>query len=99
MASNKKRARSKAAPRDVVPGGRKHRPKPRVALSEGSKLARLIALLKAPEGATLDALMAETGWQAHSVRGAISGVLKKKRALKVSSTVVEGVRLYRIGRT
>jgi hypothetical protein len=42
--------------------------------------------------------MEATGWQAHSVRGAISGALKKKLKLKVASEVVEGRgRVYRIG--
>ena len=63
----------------------------------GSKLELLIARLSQLEGATLDELMAITGWQKHSVRGAISGALKTRRQLDVTATVIEGRgRVYRI---
>jgi hypothetical protein len=63
-----------------------------------TKLGMLIAALRRKKGATIDDLMEATGWQAHSVRGAISGALKKKLKLKVASEVVEGRgRVYRIG--
>lgn len=61
-----------------------------------SKIETLVDLLKEPAGATLEAMMAATGWQAHSVRGAISGSLKKKLGLEVTSEKVDGVRTYRI---
>lgn len=62
-----------------------------------SKQARLIELLKRPNGATLAELVEATGWQAHSVRGAISGTLKKKLGLKVVTEKVEGCgRVYRL---
>ncbi len=64
---------------------------------EGSKKAQFLALLRAPEGATLAALMKATGWQAHSVRGFISGSLGKKMGLAVESFKNEaGERAYRI---
>ncbi|WP_423066057.1 DUF3489 domain-containing protein [Devosia sp. CN2-171] len=63
----------------------------------GTKLASLIAALRRPEGATIAELMEATGWQAHSVRGAMSGNLKKKLSLEVTSEVVENRgRVYRI---
>ena len=63
----------------------------------GSKLDALINTLRQRDGATIAELMAATGWQAHSVRGAISGNLKKKRGLAVISEMVEGRgRTYRI---
>ncbi len=62
----------------------------------GSKLDALINALRQRDGATIAELMTATGWQAHSVRGAISGSLKKKRGLAVISEVVEGRgRVYR----
>lgn len=63
----------------------------------GSKLDVLITALRRPDGATIADLMEATGWQAHSVRGAISGSLKKKLKLEVASDVVGGRgRVYRI---
>lgn len=62
-----------------------------------SKQARLVELLRRPEGATIADVQAETDWQAHSIRGAISGVCKKKLGLAVASAVEEGRgRVYRI---
>ena len=48
-----------------------------------SKQVRLISLLRGSSGATLEQMMALTGWQAHTVRGAISGVLRKRLGLNV----------------
>jgi hypothetical protein len=63
----------------------------------GSKQATLIAMLRAPEGATIEEIMAATGWQSHTVRGAMSGALKKKFGLAVTSEKVEGRgRVYRL---
>ena len=67
------------------------------AVRAGTKQAKLVALLKRKRGATIAEARAETGWQAHSVRGAISGALKKKLGFAVTSEV-EGDRgrVYRI---
>jgi len=56
----------------------------------GTKQAQIIAMLGAQEGATIGEITAATGWQSHTVRGAISGVLKKKLGLAITSTKVEG---------
>lgn len=62
-----------------------------------SKQSRLIALMRTPGGGSLESLMAATGWQAHSVRGVISGVLRKKMGLAVSLvTNSAGQRAYQI---
>ena len=62
---------------------------------QGSKTAKLLSLLKRSGGATGADLMKATGWQAHSVRGFISGVLGKKMGLTVASTKgVDGERRY-----
>ncbi len=67
------------------------------AVRPGTKQALLIDLLNRKGGATLDEAVAATGWQPHSVRGAISGALKKKLGLPVESKVVEKRgRVYRI---
>jgi hypothetical protein len=52
----------------------------------GTKQARMIEMLKRPEGATIEQIAAATGWQHHTIRGAISGALKKKLGLKVEAT-------------
>ena len=63
----------------------------------GTKQAILIEMLRRPNGATIEQMTAKAGWQAHSVRGAISGALKKKLGLPVTSETVEGRgRVYRI---
>ncbi len=56
----------------------------------GTKQAMLIAMLRRPEGAAISEIVAETGWQAHTVRGAISGALKKKLGLHIGSERVTG---------
>ena len=61
-----------------------------------SKLEQVIAALRSPAGATVPDLMDLTGWQEKSVRGFLSGALKKKRQLPVTSTKTDGVRTYRI---
>jgi hypothetical protein len=66
-------------------------------LREGTKQATLIAMLRAPAGATIEEIMAATGWQSHTVRGAMAGALKKKLGLEVTSEKVEGRgRVYRL---
>ncbi len=61
-----------------------------------SKQAAIIVLLRRTEGATMDNLVTATGWQQHSVRGVISGVLKKRLGLGVISEMQECGRVYRI---
>ena len=64
---------------------------------EGSKTEAILRLMKQPGGTTLKAIMEATSWQAHSVRGFISGTLGKKMGLKVLSTRGEnGARSYSI---
>jgi len=67
------------------------------AARQGTKQTLLINLLKRKRGATISDIVQATGWQPHSVRGAISGTLKKKLGLAVSSEKVDGRgRVYRI---
>ncbi len=62
-----------------------------------TKQAKLVAMLQQPEGASLDEIVAATGWQAHTVRGAIAGALKKKLGLTVTSDKIGGRgRVYRV---
>lgn len=67
------------------------------AARQGTKQALLIDLIGRKTGATIGEIVEATGWQAHSVRGAISGTLKKKLGLAVASETVEGRgRVYRL---
>ena len=92
----KPRQRSRRAeprPSGAKPNGRMSP----AAVRPGTKQALLIDLLKRKKGATIDEAVEATGWQAHSVRGAISGTLKKKLGLAVTSEKPsDGPRRYRI---
>ncbi|MCZ8131731.1 MAG: DUF3489 domain-containing protein [Steroidobacteraceae bacterium] len=69
-----------------------------IPVRPGTKLAALVATLRRPQGATNLQLMLATGWQPHSVRGAISGLLRKRLGLNVVLIRnAAGERVYRIG--
>jgi hypothetical protein len=88
-AKSKKAARTPRKPRTLS------RAAPRTR--ENSKQAKLIDMLNRPNGATIEEIATTFGWQAHTVRGAIAGALKKKLGLNVASQKVEGrVRVYKI---
>ena len=91
--------RTTAAKKSAVkakPGATKAK-KPATAKRSGTKQEQLIAMLKREEGATVEEVVKAFGWQPHTVRGAISGALKKKLGLKVDSEKVEDRgRIYRI---
>ena len=61
-----------------------------------SKQDSVIAMLKSPAGATIDAMMKATGWQQHSVRGFLAGVVRKRLKLNLGSKKVDSKRVYRI---
>jgi len=88
-------AQAMAGLRKASPGPQESAP---VNQRKGTKQAELIALLQTPDGASILEITAVTGWQAHSVRGVISGQLKKKLGLAVISEKVQGRgRVYRMG--
>lgn len=71
--------------------------KPRRPKTPDTKQNRVIALLRRKRGATLAELVVATGWQAHSVRGVISGVVRKKLGLAVTTeTVIGRGRIYHL---
>ena len=64
---------------------------------ENSKQAQVIAMLKRPEGATIEQICEATGWQAHTVRSTFAGAFKKKLGLTITSTKEnDGERIYAI---
>ena len=80
---NAKVAKAKAAKPAKQPKiATSDRPTPRA----GTKQATLIEMLRRPEGATVEQIAKATGWQRHTIRGAIAGALKKKLGLKIEAT-------------
>ena len=87
---------SKAEKSAKKPKGAK-RAKSAESARKGSKAAKVLDLLKRPGGTTLAELMKATNWQAHSVRGFLSGTVGKKLGLRLESTKAEnGERTYSI---
>ena len=72
-------------------------PEPLSDAKRPSKHDAVIAMLRRPEGATVDEVASTTGWQRHTVRGVFSGTLKKKLGLTLAPAQEERGRVYRIG--
>ena len=88
MSKRKQPRASKARSAPKVRSGPKRR--------SNSKKARVLGLLRRPSGATIASLMQSTGWQQHSVRGFLAGVVRRKLGLKLESEKSQGARVYRI---
>ena len=68
----------------------------KTATRSDTKHARIIAMLRAPAGATVAAMMTATDWQQHSVRGFLAGVVRRKLGLNLVSEQTDQRRIYRI---
>jgi hypothetical protein len=84
---------NQAAPEETVTKRRRTK----VAAAPKTKQAQLVALMLRRQGATIAEMVTATGWQPHSIRGAISGTIKKKLGMAVASETVAGRgRVYRL---
>ena len=94
-ASTRKRSRSFQSAPAAKRASNPRKPQPEHG-AKRTKSAMVLALLGRKEGATLAELMGATGWQAHSVRGFLSGTVRKRLNLPLHSKVTDDVRRYRI---
>jgi hypothetical protein len=99
----KAKSKTKAATRSAAPKARENKSRTRsmapalkAARRLDTKHARIVAMLRAPGGATIAAIMTATEWQQHSVRGFFAGVVRKKLGLNLVSEPTEKGRVYRI---
>jgi hypothetical protein len=90
-ASTRSRTTSKSKPRS-----RSAHSSPKTSTRPDTKHARILAMLRAPAGATIAAIMTATEWQQHSVRGFLAGVVRKKLGLNLVSESTDKGRVYRI---
>src|SRR5438270_3524776 len=97
----KSKSKSKPSTRAATRKPSKSKPRSRSAQSTSTtrtdtKHARILAMLRTPAGATIAALMTATGWQQHSVRGFLAGVVRKKLGLNLVSEPTDKGRVYRL---
>jgi Protein of unknown function (DUF3489) len=98
-AKSKTKVAARSAPRKTKKGkppARSASVPSKSAVRPDTKHARIIAMLRAPAGTTIAAIMAATDWQQHSVRGFLAGVVRKKLGLNLISEQTDKGRVYRI---
>jgi len=105
MPTLKSKHQTRARPKSCKMSGRGHaaqvtarKPRKRAAGTGRveSKQTRIIDMLRVPNGATIEAMAQATGWQPHSVRGFLAGIIRKKLGFNLVSTATESGRVYRI---
>lgn len=93
---HKRAARHQAAAAPPAEGGPARVASPPALKGPAGKLGVVVALMRRPEGATVAQMGEATGWQPHSVRGALAGSLKRKHKLTIVGEPGESGRVYRI---
>ena len=88
--STARKIRKAASPARSASASSKSTPRP------DTKHNRIVAMLRAPAGATIAAMMTATDWQQHSVRGFLAGVVRRKLGLNLTSDQTDKGRVYRI---
>jgi hypothetical protein len=103
MTKSKSKSKSKASPPSAPRTTNKSKPRsksahssPKTLTRPDTKRARIIAMLRAPAGTTVAAIMTVAEWQQHSVRGFLAGVVRKKLGLNLVSEQTDKGRIYRI---
>ena len=94
--ASKKRSRTAAKSKSRSNTRKSDKTREQKPLRSGTKQFKAVELLRAPAGASIDALMKATGWQQHSVRGFLAGVVRKRLNLNLVSALDGGIRVYRI---
>jgi hypothetical protein len=99
----KRKPKPNAAPRSITRKAAKPAPpkgsataSPKLPARSATKHDRIIAMLRTPAGATIASLVTATGWQQHSVRGFLAGVVRKKLGLNLVSEQTDKGRVYQI---
>jgi len=95
---SKPKAATRPTSRSTSKSRSRTRPAPssKTAIRPDTKHARILAMLRAPAGTTVAAIMTATDWQQHSVRGFLAGVVRKKLGLNLVSEQTDKGRVYRI---
>lgn len=85
-----------APPKSAIPARPKKSSAARPVAERKTKLALVVEMLRTKRGVSADEMAKATGWQRHTVRGAIAGAIKRKLGLKVATEDRNGIRIYRI---
>jgi Protein of unknown function (DUF3489) len=99
MLQRKRRSKSESASAQVRTKGPTKVQSVAGSVRSRTKQEAVLGLLRRPQGATIAAITEATGWQQHSVRGFLAGVVRKRLKLKLGSDRVDGNRVYKITST